>query len=79
MTGERRYEIRVRGHPSAADLSGFEGMQAEVESVETVLHGPVRDQAHLHALLRRVQSLGMELIELRRLPIAHEGDASPSG
>ena len=79
MTGERRYEIRVAGHPSAADLSGFEGMRAEVESVETVLRGPVRDQAQLHALLRRVQSLGMELIELRRLPIAHESDSSPSG
>jgi hypothetical protein len=72
---ERRYSIRVRGHPSAAELSGFDRMQTAVEPVETVLHGPVRDQANLHALLRRVQSLGFELVEVRRLPIAHEGDS----
>jgi hypothetical protein len=57
---------------SAAELSGFGDMQTGVESVETVLHGPVRDQAQLHALLTRVQSLGFELVEVRRLPVAHE-------
>jgi hypothetical protein len=66
----RRYEIRVRGRMSAAELSGFDDMQTGVESVETVLHGPVRDQAQLHALLTRVQSLGFELVEVRRLPVA---------
>jgi hypothetical protein len=35
-----------------------------------VLHGPVRDQAELYGLLDRVQSLGLELIEVRRLPPA---------
>jgi hypothetical protein len=75
---DRRYEIRVRGHPSAADLSEFEGMQTAVESVETVLHGPVRDQAELHALLARVHALGFELVEVHRLPTAHERDADAS-
>ena len=37
-------------------------------STETVLHGPVADQAGLHGLLDRIQSLGLELIEVRRLP-----------
>jgi hypothetical protein len=75
---EPRYEMRVSGHVSSADLSGFEGMQTEPQPVETVLYGPVRDQAHLHTLLARVQSLGFELLEVRRLPVAHERESSPS-
>ena len=62
------YQIRVRGRVSAALLESFEGMASEVEPVETVLHGPVRDQAELHGLIDRIQALGLELIEVRRLP-----------
>jgi hypothetical protein len=39
-----------------------------VQQVETVLHGPIRDQAELHGVIDRVQSLGLELVEVRRLP-----------
>jgi hypothetical protein len=63
-----RYEIRVRGRVSEATLSSFEGMDADVAPAETVLHGPVTDQAGLHGLLDRIQSLGLELVEVRRLP-----------
>jgi hypothetical protein len=62
------YQIRVRGRVSPALLESFERMQSEVEPVETVLHGPVRDQAELHGLIDRIQALGLELIEVRRLP-----------
>jgi hypothetical protein len=62
------YEIRVRGRVSPALLESFDRMQSEVEPVETVLHGPVRDQAELHGLIDRIQALGLELIEVRRLP-----------
>ena len=62
------YEIRIRGRVSRALLDSFEGMSSELEPVETVLHGPVRDQAELHGLLDRIQALGLELIEVRRLP-----------
>jgi hypothetical protein len=62
------YQIRVRGRVSAALLESFERMQSEIEPVETVLHGPVRDQAELHGLIDRIQALGLELIEVRRLP-----------
>jgi hypothetical protein len=62
------YEIRVRGRVSPAVLETFEGFASDVEPVETVLHGPVRDQAELHGLLDRIQALGLELIEVRRLP-----------
>ena len=49
-------------------------LQARVDSgsafepVETVLHGPVRDQAELHGLIDRIRALGLELVEVRRLP-----------
>jgi len=63
-----RYEIRVRGRVSDATLAGLEGMEADVAPTETVLQGPVVDQAGLHGLLDRIQSLGLELVEVRRLP-----------
>jgi hypothetical protein len=65
---EVSYEIRIRGRVSRAVLETFEGLKSDVEPVETVLHGPVRDQAELHGLLDKIQALGLELIEVRRLP-----------
>jgi hypothetical protein len=62
------YEIRIRGRVSPELLDSFEGMSRALEPVETVLHGPVRDQAELHGLIDRIQALGLELIEVRRLP-----------
>jgi hypothetical protein len=63
-----RYEIRIRGRLSDSLLARFEMLESDVERVETVLHGPVREQAELHGLIERVQSLGLELMEIRRLP-----------
>jgi hypothetical protein len=62
------YEIRIRGRVSAAVLQMFDPLQSDVERVETVLSGSVRDQAELHGLLHRVQALGLEIVEVRRLP-----------
>ncbi|MFI5003548.1 MAG: hypothetical protein ACHQE6_00910 [Solirubrobacterales bacterium] len=67
------YEIHIKGRVSEQLLAVFEGMDATVQSVETVLRGPVRDQAALHGLLDRIQALGLELIEVRRLPESEEG------
>jgi len=65
--GSVGYEIHIKGRVSAQLLSVFEGMEASEQSVETVLRGPVADQAALHGLLDRVQALGLELIEVRRV------------
>ena len=54
-------------------LETFPAMESDVEPVETILHGPVRDQAELHGLLHRLQSLGLELVEVRRLPESSQG------
>jgi hypothetical protein len=70
--GGGTYEIRIKGRLSDSALAAFEGLTATVEPVETVLHGPVGDQSSLHGLLDRIQSLGLELVEIRRLPGSSE-------
>ena len=62
------YEIRVRGRVSPAMLARFEGMRSQVEPVETVLHGPLKDQAALHGMIALIRSLGLELVEVRKSP-----------
>ena len=74
--GGGSYEIRIKGRLSDSLLAAFEGLTATVEPVETVLHGPVEDQSSLHGLLDRIQSLGLELVEIRRLPTAPDGVAA---
>ncbi|MFD4977300.1 hypothetical protein [Streptomyces sp. NPDC058424] len=39
-----------------------------VMSGQTVLFGPVVDEAHLYGLLARCQSLGLRVLEMRRIP-----------
>jgi hypothetical protein len=70
--GGGSYEIRIKGRLSESVLAAFEGLSATVEPVETVLHGPVEDQSSLHGLLDRIQSLGLELVEIRRLPASSD-------
>jgi hypothetical protein len=62
------YEIHIKGRISEQLLSAFEGLEATVEPVETVLSGRELDQAALRGVLDRIQGLGLELIEVRRLP-----------
>jgi hypothetical protein len=64
------YEVRIRGQLGEVLLAEFEdlGLAADDRPAETVLHGPVTDQAALHRLLRRIEALGLELVELRRSP-----------
>ena len=64
------YEIHIKDRLSESVLATFEGLTATVQPVETVLHGPVQDQSSLHGLLDRIQSLGLELVEIRQLPAA---------
>ena len=64
------YEIHIKGRLSDSLLAAFEGLTATVQPVETVLHGPVQDQSSLHDLLDRIQSLGLELVEIRQVPAA---------
>jgi hypothetical protein len=62
------YEIRIKGRVGDSLLLAFEGLTVTTEPVETILHGPIPDQHALHKLLAKIQSLGLEVVELRRLP-----------
>jgi transposase-like protein len=61
-----RYEIRVRGVLSETLLQAFPGLDAKVQESETVLSGTLRDQAALYGVLAQIESLGLELLEVRR-------------
>ena len=60
------YEIRVAGVLPPEALLDFERLTASVEPVETVLHGPLRDQAALNGLLARLETFGVQVMEIRR-------------
>jgi hypothetical protein len=62
-----RYEIRVRGLMGDAVLKRFEEFEVEIAPVETVLRGEIRDQSELHGLLSRIESLGLELVEIKQV------------
>ncbi|HEY3955157.1 MAG TPA: hypothetical protein VGM53_17450 [Streptosporangiaceae bacterium] len=61
------YEIRVSGTLPPEALLDFERLSASVKHVETVLHGPLADQAALYGLLSRLETLGVQVLEVRRL------------
>ena len=61
------YEIRIRGRLSDSVCGAFEDFTTAVRPAETVMRGELRDQSELHGLLDQIQSLGLELLEVRKL------------
>jgi hypothetical protein len=63
MSGSQ-YELVIRGE--IGDRFGvlFDGMRLERDRGTTVISGEVRDQAHLHGLIERVDDLGLELVSV---------------
>ena len=61
----RLYQIRLEGHLSGQWADWFDGMTITLETNgNTLLTGPVMDQAALHGLLKKVRDLGMPLLSL---------------
>ncbi|MER6070221.1 hypothetical protein ACFYZB_11235 [Streptomyces sp. NPDC001852] len=63
-----RYEIRVDGHMSETLTKAFPELDHVMMSGQTVLFGPIIDEAQLYGLLNRCQSLGLRIVEMRQLP-----------
>ncbi len=61
------YEIRIAGVLPSEALLDFDRLSASVHQVETVVHGPLQDQAALHGLLARLETFGVQVLEVRRL------------
>ena len=59
------YQIRINGHLSQQWTEWFEGLTITLEeNGDTLLTGPVIDQAALHGLLKKVRDLGMPLLSV---------------
>ena len=71
------YEIRIKGHLDDRWAEWFEGLTITLEeSGDTLLTGPVPDQAALFGLLRRVRDLGMQLISVNRVDTGYQDRSS---
>jgi hypothetical protein len=62
------YRIRVRGQLGQTIRSAFPALRARVDGGDTVLTGMLADQAAVYGVLAEAEALGLELIEVRRLP-----------
>jgi hypothetical protein len=73
----QRYEIRLKGHLGDQWAEWFEGLTITLEdNGDTLLTGPVIDQAALHGLLKKVRDLGLPLVSV--CPLEH-GPATRRG
>jgi hypothetical protein len=67
------YAIRINGHLGAALVTAFPAMVAEQQGRVTVLRG-VLDQSALYGVLAEIESLGLDLLEVRQLPPKAESE-----
>jgi len=66
--GTGLYEIRLKGHLESRWADRFEGLTITLEeNGNTLLTGPVADQAALHGLLKKVRDLGMPLVSVSQV------------
>ncbi|TMC89091.1 MAG: hypothetical protein E6J22_14835 [Chloroflexi bacterium] len=62
------YQIRIKGHLGREWTDWFGGLTIRLtDNGETLLTGPVVDQAALHGLLRKVRDLGVPLLSVSRV------------
>jgi hypothetical protein len=61
------YEIRVEGLLDSRWAAWFDGLAVHAAGTQTVISGPLADQAALHGVLVKVRDLGLVLASVRRL------------
>ena len=74
----RTYEIRINGLVPTEDLLEEIGtVEVAEQELRTVLSGRFADQAELHGFLTRLRALGLEVVEVRRVPTAAPPEEQP--
>ena len=62
------YEIRIKGPLDKEWSDWFEGLEISLEEDgNTLICGPVVDQAALYSLLKRVHQIGLQLISINEI------------
>ena len=64
----QRYQISVRGRLGHTMRAAFPALRARTRGEDTTLTGTLADQAALYGVLAEIEALGLELLEVRRLP-----------
>jgi hypothetical protein len=63
------YHIRLKGHLDCSWTDWFEGLTITPDdNGETLLTGPLVDQAALHGVLKKVRDLGLPLLSVNCVP-----------
>ena len=76
--GSGLYEIRLKGHLDDRWADRFEGLTITLEeNGDTLLTGPVIDQATLHGLLKKVRDLGIPLVSVIPVEPSRSSDVKP--
>ena len=65
--GPKLYSIRVKGHLGPTSLAAFPEMVSQQQGTDCVLTGVLSDRSALFGVLTQIETLGLELIEIRRL------------
>jgi hypothetical protein len=69
------YAIRVAGQLGPTVLSAFPEFDCDIEGSDTTLTGELADSSALYGAMARLEALGLDLIDVRRL---HDRASSPS-
>ena len=59
------------GGDQGDQFGAFPTLQAEAQGPDTLLRGAMADQATLYGVLAQIEALGLELLEVRRMPTAN--------
>jgi hypothetical protein len=62
------YTFRIAGRLTRRLLEALEPLEARATAGDTLLMGRLADRAALYGVIARIEALGLELIELQRLP-----------
>jgi hypothetical protein len=70
--GATDYRIKLKGRLDHKWSDWFEQMAISTEGGETILTGPIADQAALHGLLIRIRDLNLTLLAVERIKSVQE-------